>query len=70
MPDSLPMSFPIRPLSPRPSMVMPCEVSPLMLSHELLNLAEEADRAGLRVSAVHLLELAHTVCDDRPAGAF
>ena len=43
------------------------EVSPLMLSHELLGLAERADRAGLSRSATKLLELAHTVCTERPA---
>ncbi len=42
-------------------------VSPLMLSHQLLSLAEEAHRAGLPASATRLLRLAHTVCNDRPA---
>ncbi len=41
-------------------------VSPLMLSHHLLTLAEEAHRAGLPQSATRLLRLAHTVCTDRP----
>ena len=41
-------------------------VSPLMLSHQLLSLAEEAHRAGLPASATRLLRLAHTVCNDRP----
>ena len=41
-------------------------MSPLMLSHELLALAEEADRAGLRRSASDLVELALRVCSDRP----
>jgi hypothetical protein len=41
-------------------------VSPLMLSHELLSLAEEAHRAGMPQSATRLLRLAHTVCNDRP----
>ncbi len=44
-------------------------VSPLMLSHQLLDLAERADRAGLPRSAVRLLELAHTVCSERPGRA-
>ena len=42
-------------------------VSPLTLSHALLSLAEEADRAGLSRSALRLLRLAHTVCAERPA---
>ncbi len=42
------------------------DVSPLTLSHTLLSLAEEADRAGLSRSALRLLRLAHTVCADRP----
>ena len=42
-------------------------VSPLMLSHQLLSLAEEAHRAGLPASATRLLRLAHTVCNDRPS---
>ncbi len=40
--------------------------SPLLLSHQLLSLAEEAHRAGLPRSATRLLRLAHTVCTDRP----
>ncbi len=42
-------------------------VSPLTLSHTLLSLAEDADRAGLPRSAARLLRLAHTVCSERPA---
>ncbi len=41
-------------------------VSPLLLSHQLLSLAEEAHRAGLPQSATRLLRLAHSVCNDRP----
>ncbi len=41
-------------------------VSPLTLSHQLLILAEQADRAGLPSSARSLLKLAHRVCVDRP----
>ena len=41
-------------------------MSPLMLSHQLLVLAEDADRAGLRRSASDLVELALRVCSDRP----
>ena len=42
------------------------DVSPLMLSHHLLNLAEHADRAGLPRSAGRLIRLAHSVCSERP----
>ena len=42
-------------------------VSPLTLSHTLLSLAEDADRAGLTRSAARLLGLAHPVCSVRPA---
>jgi hypothetical protein len=42
-------------------------LSPLMLSHQLLSLAEEAHRAGLPRSASRLLRLAHSVCSDRSA---
>jgi hypothetical protein len=38
-------------------------VSPLMLSDHLLRLAEEADGAGFRVAAEHLLVLASQVLD-------
>jgi len=41
-------------------------VSPLTLSHQLLLLAEQADRAGLPQSARSLLKLAQRVCVDRP----
>lgn len=41
-------------------------VSPLLLSHQLLALAEEAHRAGMPHSATRLLRLAHSVCSDRP----
>ena len=41
-------------------------VSPLLLSHQLLSLAEEAHRAGMPASATRLLRLAHSVCTDRP----
>ena len=43
-------------------------VSPLLLSHQLLSLAEDAHRAGLQQSATRLLRLAHTVCDHHPRG--
>jgi hypothetical protein len=38
--------------------------SPLLLSHRLLRLAEEADLAGCHITAEHLIALAHTVFDD------
>ena len=38
--------------------------SPLMLSDRLLTLAEDADRAGYRVAAEHLLYLASEVLDN------
>ncbi|MCQ8239666.1 hypothetical protein [Rhizosaccharibacter radicis] len=41
------------------------DISPLMLSHQLLCLAEDAHRAGLPQSATRLLRLAHSVCNDR-----
>lgn len=41
-------------------------VSPLLLSHQLLSMAEEAHRAGMPQSATRLLRLAHSVCSDRP----
>ena len=44
-------------------------VSPLTLSHQLLLLAEQADRAGLPQSARSLLKLAQRVCVDRPRRA-
>lgn len=45
-------------LPPRPA------VSVLMLSDKLLTLAEEADHAGMRVAAEHLLYLAHYVLEE------
>ena len=39
--------------------------SPLVLSDHLLSLAEEADRAGCKSTAEHLLNLAHTVFDEK-----
>ena len=37
--------------------------SPLLLSDRLLTLAEDADRAGYRLAAEHLLSLASEVLD-------
>jgi hypothetical protein len=42
-------------------------ISPLMLSDQLLRLAEEADDAGFRGTAEYLLELASEVLDEPPA---
>jgi hypothetical protein len=39
--------------------------SPLMLCDRLLTLAQDADRAGYAVTAGHLLELAHTVFEEK-----
>jgi len=41
----------------------PPAFSPLVLSDALLTLAEDADRAGYRVAAEHLLFLAEDVLD-------
>jgi hypothetical protein len=41
-------------------------ISPLMLSDHLLLLAEQADSAGLRGTAEHLLDLASAVLDEPP----
>ena len=38
--------------------------SPLMLSDRLLTLAQDADRAGFRLTAEHLLTLAESVLDE------
>ena len=39
--------------------------SPLMLCDRLLTLAQDADRAGYAVTAEHLLQLAHTVFEEK-----
>ena len=57
----------MRSASPHPSEPRSEIVSPLLLSHQLLSLAEDAHRAGLPQSATRLLRLAHTVCNDRPS---
>jgi len=38
--------------------------SPLLLSDRLLTLAEDADKAGFRIAAEHLLYLASEVLDE------
>ena len=39
--------------------------SPLVLCDRLLTLAQDADRAGYAVTAEHLLQLAHTVFEEK-----
>ncbi len=46
-----------------------CHVSPLMLADQLLTLAKDADRAGMRRPAEQLLFLAFAVYDEKPAYA-
>lgn len=49
------------------SRIVPAEpppFSPLMLSDRLLTLAQDADRAGYRVAAEHLLFLAEEVLEE------
>jgi hypothetical protein len=55
------MSY-IAPIARAPQPVL----SPLMLSDRLLTLAQDADQAGLRCAAEHLLSLACEVLD-KPA---
>lgn len=38
--------------------------SPLMLADRLISLAEDADRAGFRTAAIHLVGLVYAVLDD------
>lgn len=45
-------------------------VSPLTLCDRLLTLAKDADRAGLRSAAEHLLNLASEVLQPMPVGRF
>jgi hypothetical protein len=47
-----------------PSATATPPISPLMLSDHLLRLAEEADSAGLRGTAEHLVDLASEVLDE------
>jgi len=41
-------------------------ISPLVLADRLIALAEDADRAGLRKAAGHIIRLAERVCEERP----
>ena len=43
-----------------------CPVSPLMLADQLLTLAKDAERAGMRRPAERLLRLAFAVYDEKP----
>ncbi|HUB46536.1 MAG TPA: hypothetical protein VMB73_16260 [Acetobacteraceae bacterium] len=49
---------------PRITMETKPAFSPLLLSDRLLTLAEDADKAGYRITAEHLLFLASEVLDD------
>ncbi len=44
-------------------------VSPLMLADQLLTLAQNADRSGLRGPAERLLKLAFAVYEEKPLAA-
>jgi hypothetical protein len=48
-----------------PAQTPPEVPSPLMLCDRLLTLAQDADRAGLAITAEHLLHLAHTVFEEK-----
>ena len=52
-----------------PHHASPAPPSKLVLSDRLLHLAEDADRAGCRMAAEHLIALAHWVFDDAEAWA-
>jgi len=47
----------------------PPPASPLIMSDRLLRLAQDAARAGFARTAEHLLELAHTVLEERRGAA-
>jgi hypothetical protein len=47
----------------------PLTPSPLVMCDRLLTLAQDADRAGFAVTAEHLLHLAHTVFEEKPASS-
>lgn len=54
-------------LSTAAAMTSIAAISPLMLSDRLLTLAQDADRAGMRGMAEHLLGLASDVLEPVPA---
>jgi hypothetical protein len=47
----------------------PLTPSPLVMCDRLLTLAQDADRAGFAVTAEHLLHLAYTVFEEKPAAS-
>lgn len=55
-------------LQPNPAQTgnAPTRLSPLLLSHQLITLAEQADGAGYQTAARHLVALAHKVLDEKP----
>ena len=53
-------------LRPSPMPASPPPVSPLLLSHQLITLAEQADEAGYAATARRLVALAHKVLDEPP----
>lgn len=53
-------------LPSHPVMPSPVPVSPLVLSDQLITLAEQASHAGYASTARRLVALAHKVLDDPP----
>lgn len=53
------------PMPQQPVMMRLSHPSPMVLSDRLLSLAQDAERAGYRGTAESLLDLAHSVFDDR-----
>lgn len=53
-------------LRPNPLPASPSPVSPLVLSHHLITLAEQANEAGYAATARRLVALAHKVLDEPP----
>jgi hypothetical protein len=47
-----------------PSVSFAAPVSPLVVSDQLITLAQAADHAGLRTTAARLIRLAHIVLDE------
>lgn len=48
-----------------PTVAPAIAASPLVLCDRLLTLAQDADRAGFAITAEHLLQLAHTVLEEK-----
>ena len=59
-----PLPFPAAPLPKKPLVA-----SPLMICDQLISLAQNADRAGLAITAEHLVHLALSVFDEQPGCA-